>query len=128
MATKRDAHWTPVLRGKTFCSPGCGGGCLRAALDLAHSRARALAGRLGKGWTPRVWENLGWHFSAINASSRLKVHPAAPGRWTAYLGEAEAGGRWAETAKTPEAALRAVRKAACDEMLALEALLLAATP
>lgn len=98
MATKRDARWTPVLRDKTFCSPGCGGGCLRAAFDLAHSRARALASRLGKGWTPRVWENLGWHFSAINASGKLKVHPATLGHWTAYLGEAEAGGRWAECA------------------------------
>lgn len=27
--------------------------------------AKALCARMGEGWEPRVWENLGWHYTAV---------------------------------------------------------------
>lgn len=55
--------WKPKLRGSTYCSPLCGGGCTKAAHDKAVAEANALVLRMkGSGWKPRVWENLGWHY------------------------------------------------------------------
>lgn len=45
-----------------YCSPWCGGGCKRAAYDKAVADAAALAQRMGDGWEPVVWENLGWYY------------------------------------------------------------------
>ena len=116
--------WTPVLDGGIFCSPACGGACTLAAHDIAQSRAKALAGRLGKGWEPKVWENLGWHFRAVDPSGTLKVHPSSGRqRWTAYLGGSDAGGRWVESGTTPEAAIRAVRKVAEKDRDLIETIL-----
>lgn len=60
----------PVLRGKVYCSPWCGGGCTKAAHDECVRKAKALAKRMGKGWKPRVWENLGWHWNVFKGSSK----------------------------------------------------------
>lgn len=119
----KDTQWKPVLNGKTYCSPACGGGCLRAAFDLAQSRAKRLAERLGKGWKPVVWENLGWHFKAVSASGFLKVHPSGGKGWMAFLGFGDSGGRWVANASTPEAAIKKVRAAARAEVGELRRLL-----
>lgn len=55
--------WTPVRRGNAYCSPACGGRCTYSAYTHAHERAGQLVDTLGLGWSPRVWENLGWHWS-----------------------------------------------------------------
>jgi hypothetical protein len=55
-------EWTPRLVGNVFCSPACGGDCKKADFDNSTEAARMLAAQLGRGWIPRVWENLGWHF------------------------------------------------------------------
>lgn len=65
--------WKPVQRGANFCAPACGGGCTKAAYDAAVKRSRALAKRMGKGWVPRVWENLGWWYEAHKGV--LVIHP-----------------------------------------------------
>lgn len=55
--------WQPrALPGGIYCSPRCGCRCTRADHDKAQKKARDLAARLGDGWTPRVWENGGWHW------------------------------------------------------------------
>lgn len=54
---------TPVLRGKTYCSPRCNCGCTLASFRQASSKAKALAKRLGPAWQPEVWENGGWYYS-----------------------------------------------------------------
>jgi hypothetical protein len=90
---------------ETYCSPACGGGCSRESYEKAHVSAKKLASRLGKGWTPSVWENLGWHYCVISPCKRIKVH--CNGNYTAYLGEPNStGGRWAESGKTPESAIK----------------------
>lgn len=65
--------WTAVRRGRIYCSPLCGGGCTLAAFNRANKEAGALAKRLGPGWKPEVWENLGWHWGAIKGGA--KVYP-----------------------------------------------------
>lgn len=97
----------PKWRGTTYCSPWCGYGCQREAYNEAMHNAEKLAGRLGPGWKPRVWENLGWYWSAVNEG--LKVHPpVAEGcSYVAFLGEKDSpGGRWTGSGHTPRAALR----------------------
>src|SRR6267154_1000089 len=64
MKTKHERDWTAVIRGDLYCAPACGGGCTKAAFDLATERGKALARRLGKNWPYRVHENLGWHYCA----------------------------------------------------------------
>lgn len=57
--------WIPKRRGKIYCSPACGGGCTYAEYLSAKTKAAKLVKRLGRGWKPRVWENLGWHYQAV---------------------------------------------------------------
>ncbi len=120
-------RWTPVKRGPIFCSPGCGMGCTHAAFLDAHTNAKALCATLnrtsGEGWTPHVWENLGWHYCAHSVCGRIKVHPetcppkGGPRYYHAFLGEAgSAGGRWVEDSKTASAAVRKVIAAFREEM------------
>lgn len=65
-------RWTPILRGDTYCSPACGGGCTKSAHDKALADAAALAERLGAGWTPHVWENLGWHWDVRKGVATIR--------------------------------------------------------
>lgn len=44
---------------------------------------KALVKRLGPGWTLRVWENLGWHYSATCAG--MSVYPAYGGGFHTLL-------------------------------------------
>lgn len=67
-----DPGWTPVLRGKIFCSPRCGGSCTKAAYDAAVKHAAELAALLGPGWEPVVWENLGWHYECKKGVAEMQ--------------------------------------------------------
>jgi hypothetical protein len=102
--------WTPERRGKIFCAPACGANCTLAAFNLATARADVLCARLGHGWRPRVWENLGWHYCAVSSCGRWKVHAHHDHKtrvsYSAFLGDDGPGGLWAESGETPEAAMR----------------------
>lgn len=118
--------WKPVWKGKTFCAPGCGRGCTRAEYKYAADCARSLALSMGKGWKPKVWENLGWHWSAEKGG--LKLHPIYVGGrvtgYTAYLGEPNsAGGRWASYGRKPASAIRNVIREAKRDVAPLLAIL-----
>lgn len=68
------------------CASWCGGGCTQEQFDEATSTAWKLAVELGEGWTIRVWENLGWHFSLISPSRTIKVSGArSRGGYTALI-------------------------------------------
>jgi hypothetical protein len=54
---------TPILDGDVYCSRRCGCRCKKADYDRALEGAQAIVGLLGRGWSARVWENCGWHFS-----------------------------------------------------------------
>lgn len=60
----------PRRSGNVYCSPWCGGQCKWTAFVSARQKATDLAKRLnkkfGSGWTPRVWENLGWNYEVKN--------------------------------------------------------------
>ena len=45
-----------------YCSPWCNCGCTKRAYDAAVEAADALAARMGDGWEPHVWENMGWFY------------------------------------------------------------------
>ena len=48
----------------------------------AQEKAEALAEYLGKGWTPKAWQNLGYHYRACKGL--MEVHPSFNG-FTAYF-------------------------------------------
>lgn len=66
--------WIPVRRGPIYCAPACGGRCTWAAYQQALKASRDIARRLGPGWEPNVWENLGWHFNL--KCGPMAVYPA----------------------------------------------------
>lgn len=72
--TTIDRDWTPVRRGKTYCSPGCGFDCLFADFERATHDADVLAARMGEGWKPVVWENGGWHYRVENGIATIYAH------------------------------------------------------
>ena len=62
-----DKSWIPVLKGTTYCSPACGGGCRKKDYDRAVRDANRLVEQLeGPTWKAEIWENLGWHFQAVS--------------------------------------------------------------
>lgn len=100
-------NWKPVLKGKVYCSSACGGGCTKKAHEKAVRESDKLAKTLGKGWKPRVWENLGWHWQVIKGN--IEVTNCTFDKKTEYQA-------WLQTSpqiitghhKTPAIALRAL--------------------
>lgn len=122
-----ELSWKPVRQGREYCSSGCGRGCTYAEYTSAVRAGHRLACRLGKGWKPVVWENLGWHYKVVDKSGFLKVSsgksfPRKTPHYTAYLGADETGGRWAETASTPAKAIELVRRQAEIELALVDKL------
>jgi hypothetical protein len=82
--------------------------------------ATALARELGKGWSPRVHENLGWHFSATRGKGYCTVY--RHGRnYTAYIGPNQPGGWWVGSGKTAIEAVRDGVRQAQDELAEIKA-------
>jgi len=104
--------WKPIEKGKIYCSPGCGRGCTRAEYHTALREARALQRQCGRGWTIRVWENLGWHWELIHHSGVLSLkreHAVlGPDRFTCYAGTQLPGIDYMAHGPTPRSALRGV--------------------
>lgn len=74
--TIKDHGWTPVLKGRIYCSPRCGGGCTKAEHDMAHREANATLRKLKtRGWEVRVWENIGWHWQLTNRLCGMSLSP-----------------------------------------------------
>lgn len=70
---------------KIRCSEWCGFGCTQAAFDQATKEASEMVARLGPGWTARVWENGGWHYSAVKGVAEVHANicgSALMGGWT----------------------------------------------
>ena len=106
----------PVKRGPFYCSPWCGAKCTIVAYDAACFKGKALAEQLGPNWKPHVWENMGWYYSAVDASGCWKVHVHEYKNeitYTAFLGEPDSsGGKWAESGKTPQQAIEKTKRVA----------------
>lgn len=70
-----------------YCAPWCGMHCTHESAKKANRESNDLAKRLGAGWVPIVWENLGWHYSADNL--KMSVRPST--RWTEGVGQVVIG-------------------------------------
>ena len=106
--------WKPVRRGPVYCAPACGAGCTYAAFLKATRLAALMAAKLGTRWKPRVWENMGWHYSAVATfadGSRAEIYPGSrPGErpWCSLHAGGERGRQFHANGRTPRAALMAV--------------------
>lgn len=104
--TKPD-RWKAIRRGDHYCAPACGGGCTWTQYQHARLMGSVLATRLSetsglKTWKAHVWENLGWHWSAVSSCGRIKVHQHSGASFTAFLGKpGSPGGQWAVHGSTP---------------------------
>lgn len=107
--TKRqsETRWTPVRRGKLYCSTACGGKCLFTAFQHATEMAKKIRKRLGTGWTVEVWENLGWHWKVRSPAGRITVGQHPDGEFVAYVSRESGGdgGNWMGVAMSPRAAV-----------------------
>lgn len=118
--------WKPQLRGDIYCSPACGRGCTKAEYDRAVKRADKLAKKLGPGWKPEVFENLGWFSMATSPCGRITVHPpdTAEGYYDAFLNKAgEVGGLWTVSASTPKQAVAKVIEAGKRHLAEIQAIM-----
>jgi hypothetical protein len=115
--------WKPRRNRGIYCSPACGGGCTHREFTDATRRAAKLAARLGDGWKPRVWENLGWHYTVELGDAKrggISIHEGANGYWY-LMGDAPSCGipAWSHPTdrefRDPKDAVRyALRRAAKD--------------
>lgn len=103
MNTAVDKRTRPVRRGALYCSPWCGGGCTYEAFQRATAKAAELCARLGDGWKPRVWENLGWHYAARKGVATMYGPGIHERYWVSFDSSAQITGE----GSTPEEALRA---------------------
>ena len=109
-----DRNAPPARRGVIYCSPWCGFCCTWEAHQRATQEAEALVKRLGPGWTPKVWENSGWHYSAEAVYGPFRITPRTSGShisgdwkvygYTAWINTTP---QFIEDAETPEAAFAA---------------------
>jgi hypothetical protein len=76
----------------------------KAAHDKAVKDAARLAKRMGPGWEPEVWENLGWHYSVRKGV--CSIHPSLfRGKLTSYTVYFNTAKQVCLSADTPEDAL-----------------------
>lgn len=109
MNRTRKLTWKPIRRGPVYCSSACGNDCKFLEYRGAVDAANRLSVRLGKGWKPRVWENLGWHYAAGRGSAG--VYPCSNGYWASVSVGKQFMGRSANPRRAFLAALREADKA-----------------
>lgn len=92
--TEQD-RWDPVRDGDRYCSPGCGCKCTYEDYRAACQGATELCLQLGRGWSPYVWENGGWHYKALKGYAEVFVNIDRSGsdRPTTYVCYLQVPGR-----------------------------------
>lgn len=94
--------WAPVRHKTIYCAPACGGGCTLEDFNEATEKAQKLADALGRAWRPRVWENLGWHYSAVCVNGKASVREYDRKTYSADIHVG--GSQWIAEASTPRKA------------------------
>lgn len=113
---RKELSWEPIETVSRYCAPACGRGCTVKEHDMTEAKAEVLARTLGPDWTPRVWENLGWHYKVESPCGRLSVHPSTDTSFLAFLNEpSKIGGRWSAHGDTPQEAMALAVKEAKKE-------------
>ncbi len=60
----------------------------------ATDKGHAMAQELGKGWTTTLWENMGWHYTALSHGLTVEVFHPYNGGYLALIHEpGEVGGQ-----------------------------------
>lgn len=116
--------WEPKRRGIFYGSSACCGAryCKWADYVRAKRRAARLARHMGKGWTARVHENLGWHYNVFSPCGRICLSEhwgqgRTATRYLALLGEPfSCAGRWSGQARTPQGAINQAISAAKTDL------------
>lgn len=65
--------WKPVLKGKTYCSPACGGGCTKRQYERMANTGEDICLKLGEGWGFKLHENLGWYVTVFSPCNHIIV-------------------------------------------------------
>lgn len=68
---KMTKGWTPIRKGRYYCSPACGGKCTHKDYRIAKEEAASAVKLLGPKWKSRVWENLGWHWEVTQGKVQI---------------------------------------------------------
>jgi hypothetical protein len=111
-----------------------GKGLKRVDYEKAARAAERLSIRLGKGWLPHVWENLGWHWEVVrgldpndvwNGSGLVVRHRKHDNTYEVELRQQTEAGfdQFFAIASTPEDAIGQVRQDVRTYICRLEGLL-----
>jgi hypothetical protein len=119
--------WNARHLGDRYCSPACGRGCTWAEYQAARKAAAALVRQLGRGWRAKVWENLGWHYSAesVDGSMTVSSFGSKGGPFSAFFERKVvpfnfSRGNWVAAGATPHAAVEAVIQIAEAEIATIQ--------
>lgn len=112
---KTHLDWKAKRNGRFYCAPACGGRCTWAAYQKAKAESARVATLLGAGWKPRVDENLGWHWSVVDATGMLDVSSPGPNSYMTIL-----AARYVGHGKTPQLSINAACKQAKPELSVLK--------
>lgn len=110
-------EWTPILDDDVYCSPRCGFRCKKADYDRAVAAADDVVRELGEGWSPRVWENMGWYSEARRGSMTVRID-RRDGTFDADFDSIDK--QYSATAKTATNAVRCALALAQDDLKTLE--------
>lgn len=125
------SFFRPVRRGAIFCAPFCGRGCTHEEHIRAKRKAKELAGRLGKGWSVRVYENLGWHYNVVSPCGHMAVTESrhrGKNHYVAYFSDEQQGngcsGIFAADGSSPRAAINAAVEQARNKWATISKMLM----
>jgi len=94
-------RWQPIRDGDKYCAPACGAGCTYDQYEWAKQCGHALVAMLdSNNFKPRIWENLGWHYSATTKDDNheegdffIQVYDYNQERQVKYWVDIQVGGR-----------------------------------
>lgn len=69
-----ELSWKAVRKGNVYCAPACGHGCKHSQYLKMKKQAELMCKALGKGWKPRVHENMGWHCEVQKSQSSISYY------------------------------------------------------
>jgi len=104
----------PQHKGAVYCSAWCRHGCRWSEFKKAEAFAAKLAKSLGRGWTPHVWENMGWHWR-VEYGTLCAVYPRSDGYRKFWIDVHVGGRQICLDAKNIASGIRAAISAAKDQ-------------
>lgn len=113
MKNSQPLSWKAERKGSVYCAPACGFDCKLSEFEEATAKATRLAKRLGKNFSPRVWENMGWHWSVT--CGNVAIYPRNHGDGTTFSATYD-NQVWTKNHKTAKKALIELEKLLQEEV------------